>query len=728
MQTSTSEVLKERFFHSFISPKKRKHPGIRWLKTVRQMSQEALMTALLISLTFVALFTWLLAAYQKNLHELSNTRQLAIESSAETENWSQNLLAVRNVLNPTALGWHQIPFYFKLSSQKLNSLLDKKITETARLVCAPAMMRLVCEHLSWSLQESQWETLLETLHIYLMLEGKEPFHSKAVAKWFLDRKERFGPTLSVNERELYAILSSLNAAMFERLSGNQELCSKVTLALQSPELAESVYEFISTKISSAKPVVASSFISKHSVTLFADNLANATFPHLFTKEGYRSFERMQKKLMNSMAAMPYLATVADIQQINSSIEGALGIYKDNYELAWQELLSKLRLKRQAKFEALLANIKRLASELDALFSLVERLEKNLIIEDDLQLLGQSIAKIAPEKLSQQLPQRERMLNHIPLSKETIQEYKQGMKKDLEEIIKQAANLSSSQNLNKACYNLIASLPEEEDLLQKSESFGRSLPAPLDGIYLDFIGHIKSVLQNHSANYINQMWRLEVADYYAKHIAGKYPFNKSNYRRQVTAYHFASFFAQCGRWAKFKQRYLDQLKPGHLILDAGKKAASHFNSIQTGWFTGSAQLKVAFSITNATISGEARAVNLYLLGENVTFSKSYFGPHEFVWQKEAPELARVEFLCKRRSNSSLTYAGTWAWYRLLSLDGLTNLGASAHEKAYRKFSSPTGEMRFLIHFHEDFRPLASEGLVVPRDIVSAISHLEEIYEQ
>ena len=91
MQNSASEVLKERFFHSFVSPKKRKHPGIRWLKTVKQLSHETLLVTLAIALTFIVSFSWLLLAYQKNLQELKCTRQLAIDAYVEHE--SQNLLA-----------------------------------------------------------------------------------------------------------------------------------------------------------------------------------------------------------------------------------------------------------------------------------------------------------------------------------------------------------------------------------------------------------------------------------------------------------------------------------------------------------------------------------------------------------------------------------------------------------------------------------------------------------
>jgi type VI protein secretion system component VasK len=715
MQNSASEVLKERFFHSFVSPTKRKHPGIKWLKTVKQMTHEALLITLAIALSFIASFTWLLLAYQKNLQELQSARHFAIEAFVENE--SQNLLAMKSVLNPESLSWHQIPFYFKLSSQKLNILLDKKIIENARLVCAPAMMRLVCEQMAWALNKREWNCLLETLQVYLMIEQKEAFHARTVAKWFLDRRELLNSTLKISEAEFHAILNSINAPMFERIAGSEELCNKVILSLQSPELAGEIYEFISRKIE-VKPITAASFISKHSANLFADNLTAAAFPYLFTKEGYRSFERMQKRLINAVASMPYLATVAEVPQINASIEAALSIYKENYELSWRELLSKLRFKKPVNFESLLENTKRIASELDAAFSLIERLEKNLIIEDDLQLLGQAVAKIAPEKLSAHLPQSERMINHIPLTKENIEEYKQGIKKELDELVKQMAAVSSSPDLNKACYNLIASLPEDEAFLQKSEAFAKSLPTPIGEIYLDLVDHIKCVVLNHAALHINQAWRHEVADYYAKHIAGRYPFNKANYRRQVDLAHFSGLFGANGRWSKFKSKYLDQLKEGLVLLNEGKKITSHFNAIQAGWFGDGSQLKVAFSLTNATITGEARAVNLYLLGESVTFSRSYFGPHSFEWQKEVPELAKVEFLRKRRANSSLTYTGAWAWYKLLSLDGVS------HEKVQRKLSSPAGEIRFSLHLHEGFRPLSSNANV-PTEIVAAIS--QEIYE-
>lgn len=720
MQNSASEVLKERFFHSFISSKKRKHPGLRWLKTVKQLSHETLLITLAIALSFVIAFTWLLLAYQKNLQDLQCTRELAIDAFVENE--SRNLLAMKSVLNPESLGWHQIPFYFKLSSQRLNALLDRKIIENAKLVCAPAMMRLVWEQLAWALNKRDWSHLLDTLHVYLMIDKKEPFHARTVAQWFLNKKEHFSATLKISEAEFQAILGAVNVAMFERVLSNEELCNKVILALQSPELAGEIYEFISAKIE-AKPITAASFISKHSASLFVDNLTSATFPYLFTKEGYRGFERIQKRLINAVASMPYLTTIAEVPQINSSIEAALSIYKENYELAWHALLCKLRFKKPTRVVPLLESVKRIAVELDATFSLIERLEKNLIIEDDLQLLGQAVAKIVPEKLSTHLPQSERMINHIPLTKENVEEYKQGMKKDLDELIKQIADASSSPDTCKACYSLVATLPEDEGFLQKSEAFGKSLPTPLDGLYLDLVEHIKSVVLNHSALHINQMWRQDVADYYNKHITGKYPFNKANYRRQVELAHFTGFFGSNGRWAKFKSKYLDQLKEGHVLSSEGKKITSHFNAIQSGWFGGGPQLKVAFSLTNATITGEARAVNLYLLGESVTFSRSYSGPHSFEWQREAPELAKVEFLRKRRSNSSLTYTGAWAWYKLLSLDGLAN----SNGKVHRKLSSPAGEIRFLLHLHEGFRPLSSD-VTVPKDIVSAISRLEGIYEQ
>lgn len=726
MQTSASEVLKERFFHSFISSKKRKHPGGKWLKTVRQASQETVVAVVLVVTLFVCSCTFLFLAYQRSLSEIKTVRQFLLEASSEVENKSQNLLLAKQILNPESLSWHQIPFYFKLSGSKINTLLEKKIAETARTICAPAMMRSVCEQLSSHLQAQRWEKLLEALHVYLMLTGKESFSSRVVSRWFLERREEFTSALTAPQKEIYSIISSIDAAMFETVSGKPDLYKAILLSLESPELGQSVYEFIASKFDNGKSVSAAVFASKQAATLFVGDLKSATLPHLFTKEGYRGFAREQKRLMNALSAMPSLKRDLDMEQVNASIESALDIYKENYEFAWQDLLAKLRFKKSTSFDLLLSQIKRSAVDLDCLFNLIERLERNLIIEDDLQVLGQAVAKIAPEKLSGHIPRKENLLNHKPMTKEEAAEHKEAIRKDLVELTKQVASIASSQNQRKTCYKIVS---EQEELLQNSDTLARALPAPLDGIYLDLVSHVRATIESNAVAYVNHIWQSQVADYYSKHIANKYPFNKANYKTQVQLEHFTGFFGQEGKWQKFKQEYLDNLKSGYVLLNEARKVAKKFDAISAAWFGEGGQLSVAFGITNATISGQAHAVNLFLVGQKATFSRTNLGPNEFTWKKEAPELAKVEFLCKRNQNtenSGLTYVGPWSWYKLLSLDSL--ISPAGCEKAYRKISSSAGEIKFLVYFHDGFHPLASEDLVLPKNIVSATISLEGIYER
>jgi type VI protein secretion system component VasK len=712
----TRYALVERFFQLLVAPPKKQFYASNVFFFYKGANRAIIGTSLLLSFAFIGGLGLVLYSYQKIKADVEIAQNAAMEIKLERGNFAKEISRLRSLVTFRPEFWYRPIYGIELADQRLINLLDKKLLKDTKHYCVPYMMNLIRNQMSTQLKCENWQELLASFRIYLMLIGKELFNKSAVSEWFLESKDLLAEVLPLQGVEMSELLQSITPEMFAHMEGDYSLYESILEFMQSAAFSQSIYNHISEKLLAKPALEISKFAPKRLLCFLNPAIFTVKVPYLYTKEGYADFASHKKAITRAFLKIEHLNDVLDSEQIKKAIEETTENYKEAYEAILRNMWSKIQFKNSKDVEECLETFKAISEESPSLMHFIRRIEKSILIQNVTnlgidylnhnELLEQGKSKL--EGLGAIMP--EPFSSYVLMNQEAFKSAGERIQQNLVAFVQCAAGIVNGKNPHHTCYKLMIETPKEEFVIYQGLVLANTLPFPLGSMYKDLVENFNALLNKNSAIYVNTAWYRDIYSYYVANIQNKYPLHSLNYQNQLSIEDFTEFFAVGGRFDRFKKTYLES---GKLVLASqAKKVIKYFEQIQSHWFGENTQLKVAFSITNVTISSMIKHVELHMLGQQIGINSSNLGPNEFVLTNKGPEIAKVEFLDNKKVSMSTVYAGPWSWYRLLALEDA--LGGSEPLRKVLKTSG--GEMGFMVHFHSRFFPLSNQTINVPKAIV------------
>ncbi len=722
-------ALVERFFQFLVRPQGRKWRLADATYFYKNLEKTMMMASLLLGLIFISSLCLILYSYQKNKEDIQKIQNIATQTIIEKGNFAQEIVSLRGLIQSKSKLWYRFIYGLEITDKKLLASLDEIILRNIKKDCIPYVMSFVTKQLSHHLAKEEWGQLLKDFHVYLMLTNKEQFHKTTVVEWFEQHKDVLGNILPILKDKVPQFLQSITHSMFENVQEDTYLYDRIICALQSSAFSQSLYSSIAQQFLDKPFTSIAKFASnsKKLLSLMDPAIDSVKIPYIYTREGYSSFESHKKSISATLKKMEHLKEVLAIDLVKAAVEETTQIYKEAYEVEWNNMWTKIRFKNAKDIPGCLANFKTLSEELLLVRNFINQIEQKILIQNVTDYLSNNnyvlkndtvakgIAKGVAKLNEFGVPTQDRFISYTPMDLEAFNLAKDAIQANLAELIQCSAELSNCKNKDYACYQMVLNIPKEELVTHKGLVLASTLSSPFSSMYKELVSNFDWIIHKGSASHINSVWYRDVYSYYLKHIHNKYPFNPYNYQDQVAIEDFVSFFGAEGKFSQFQKNYLEK---GRLAISTQtKKMLHHFEQIQLHWFGENSQPRVAFNITNVTIEPTVKHVDLQLLGKQVRISSNNLGPNEFVWTNKGLAMAKIEFLNNQNLSSSTVYAGPWSWYKLLELED-----AKGPDSIRRTLKSCSGGIGFLVHFEPKFFPLGNSSMQIPKYIAGVTNHL------
>lgn len=638
-------------------------------------------------------------AHFKNMAELQQINNL-LESKEDNivhKMYTREL----DVLNQ--LYWYNSLYSFSSIKAKFRSLTDSITLNRLMLDIVPQLYHLTEEHIKNSLKLQNLEALIESLRIYSMFHGIEPFNQSIFRDYYLNSY----PVLAFEPKRLHFILNNITSELVSkfkfRLDPDRELYSMVINELNQSSVVQQM--FYNSIMNSLKDKPAYNLCSRLSdkYNLFDEELCTISIPYIYTKEGYLNYIKEYKKLLKKIQDLTYYHKEIDFSKLEESVSDAFLAYTDDYRSNYNILLSLVSCRPLYDLDEALILLKQLSTNLHIISRIFQQIETLTFVpetqdnissfNDELQNALESYPLILSNKIND-------YIGLESVDKKFSDEAKDLLMKHLKGLTALVAEILSEPNINEACFDRLRILADQEgeSPLKKAYASALLLPFPVEQVYTKLIDNLEELLYRHAIEHINRQWET-LYYFYLEKIARLYPFDINNNADQVALKDFSTFFAKEGMLDSFCSKYLTLKKLS--ISEGGKQLLQFANLVKTNWFTKDGKLQVQFSIIPIKLDPKIQQVDLLIGGNELKFTNSELNPHSINWPgvKNNSGHVKVEFITKKGHHYGISHIGTWAWYKLLELDQKHgHIGSSELlDTSSNILKSSFGNFEFEIHF-------------------------------
>ncbi|GEM_PF-6613487 len=361
---------------------------------------------------------------------------------------------------------------------------------------------------------------------YVFMKEKSPLASKAIETFILNDVSHG------DKNTIHYFSKKLSGAIFEipPIKNDQTFFSD----METGELL--VYELNSNLY---KKITLNNKI-KNFCDLFDCKNEKAPIPYLFTTQGYHHLIRHElikfQKNIAYLSKKEHLFSSAAPSHKNIFLKK----YDDEYNQAWDDFLSGLKIKKFSSLKEISFALKLLQKNKNPVFDVL-----NIVKDNSYPLKGEREAVF-----NHFLP-----LNTFPGMPGMPSENKVLFEKDIKEIYLYLATITQAPNPLKRAFEetkvIFSDNPSENKLLNFVEHT-QKMPPIIQTWAKDLADNILELLLKDSMKYIDSRWQEEVYPYYQSDVKDHSPFSDDS---ASISENFNLFFSSDGLFKKFIENYL-----------------------------------------------------------------------------------------------------------------------------------------------------------------------------
>jgi len=716
MDNSKLTYFSDIFFKDYlfeVNKKQRDHHSLQDAGERLSMAGFAALIILIISLLYFA--------YHKNLTYL-NSIDTSVRSIVDNKITFEQIRDLQNALNQKE-PWQQYLFFFPLKKKVLQNYLNVELGNYIKINIAPQLFSFIEDNVSRNLAGPAIYST-DLLQIYAMVIGIETFDQVQVRDWYLHEIDSMKLPFMMERKDLQDVITGITADFFSGIRHSDVLFSKIVAEFNNYRFANKIYDLTKEELKDKPHTTCNDFLSQKTLSIIDNEFCAQSIPFIYTSHGYLNYITNQAKMLKKILSIKAITQKLNMESIRKSIEETNYNYLRDYAACWNNFISKLFMKKSSGLEDTLNSLQTLTLDTTLLLNLSEQMNSKCLLPDtsliikETELLYQvDLGSIGKEPTSNKLKKLIRYDFSVssviaPISAELTE-----ITKGLAELIYTVVHDISPDQIS---FNTVAKYENTEDsIIKKAEQLDFKLPNPISTVYKSLINHIKNLLYNKAADYIDQRWEETVFEFYENQIQNKYPFNKNNYGQQISIRDFTDFFGNNGILDNFIKDYLSL--SGIPLSDKSMKSLDFFHSIQNSWFVKGQKSQLRFIIIPLNMDQRLSEVVLSIFGKKITFTNQNLTSVVVEWggqDDQSQEQLKIEFTDKLKKTFGISYSGSWAWYRFFKLDE-DSIGPVIFKEDKQRvvIDSPIGNFEFIVRFNQDLPVLSNNNFQILPQIIN-----------
>ena len=454
-------------------------------------------------------------------------------------------------------------------------------------------------------------------------------------------------------------------------------------------------------------------------------------PRLLTQDGFDSYFVPRADSISELALVDNWvlgqARSADFSDADKKVlrEKIRDQYIADYNSTWRSALNDINVHRFNDINHGVMLLDNVLSSARPFSRVLDTLQDNTRLFPDLpedDLAREELMSSARYKIAAQIDTQFAELNDLLQADEGSTAYIDEVMSAVEQVQAYLKAIQDAPDNGKAALDATRArlTLSESDPIYALGRIASGLPKPFDTMMSHLADESWRVVRQEAIRHLEIRWFNDVYKTFEEKLASRYPFNPRS-DKDVSLQDFETFFAPDGTLNTFYESqlkmFLDKSFSGDnedgqdvLIRKDVLRQLEQAGRIRKAFFNRKGALDVKFSLEPLELTANKRRSVINVDGQYVEYSHGPRRSIELVWPNTLRESAASKLTlvpaATNDSPRSLSYLGSWAFFRLLEKGNITGTSETSVDL---KFRVAEGDMSYRLHAEADSNPFTASLL-------------------